>query len=188
MNTLKKMNLANQITMLRFLLVPVFVLVVSISGGWLSDLVAFLIFAIAASTDFIDGYIARSRNLVTTFGKFMDPLVDKILVTSALVALVAMDRVPAWVVILILAREFAITGLRTVAVNEGLVIAASNLGKLKTVFQMVAISLLLVYTAPFLPNDTIYIMGQICMYIALAFTMISGYDYVSKCKSLFKDI
>ncbi len=188
METWKKMNLANQITMVRFLLVPVFVLVVSLTSGWFSDLIAFLIFIVASCTDFIDGYIARSRNLVTTFGKFMDPLVDKILVTSALIALVAMDRVPAWVVILILAREFAITGLRTVAVNEGIVIAASWLGKLKTTFQMVAISLLLVYTAPFLPNDIVHTLGDICMYVALIFTLVSGYDYAKACKDLFTDM
>lgn len=181
----RKMNLPNKITMLRFLAVPVFVLVVSLFQGWGADLLAGLLFIAAACTDFVDGYLARSRNLVTTFGKFMDPLVDKILVTAALVALVAMERVPAWVVILILAREFAITGLRTVAVSENVVIAASPLGKLKTACQMTAIALLLLYTMPFFApvfSLGVYWLGQILMYAALLLTLISGFDYFAKCK------
>lgn len=187
MNLWHKMNLPNKITMLRFLAVPVFVLVVSIGRGWGADLLAGLLFIAAACTDFIDGYLARSRNLVTTFGKFMDPLVDKILVTAALVALVAMERTPAWVVVLILAREFAITGLRTVAVSEHVVIAASPLGKLKTACQMTAIALLLLYTLPVLSatvSMAVYSLGQALMYTALLLTLLSGWDYVYKCKDM----
>jgi CDP-diacylglycerol--glycerol-3-phosphate 3-phosphatidyltransferase len=184
----RKMNLANKVTMVRFLLVPVFILLVSLFHGWGADLLAGLVFVVASCTDFIDGHIARSRNLVTTFGKFMDPLVDKILVTAALVALVAMGRTPAWVVILILAREFAITGLRTVAVSEGVVIAASPLGKLKTTCQMVAIAFLLLYTLPFLPNTLIYVCGQVLMYAALVLTLLSGWDYLKGCRELLSDM
>ncbi len=187
MNLWHKMNLPNKITMLRFLAVPVFVLVVSLGRGWGADLLAGLLFIAAACTDFIDGYLARSRNLVTTFGKFMDPLVDKILVTAALVALVAMERTPAWVVVLILAREFAITGLRTVAVSEHVVIAASPLGKLKTACQMVAIALLLLYTMPFFApafGVTVYWLGQLLMYAALVLTLLSGWDYIYKCRNM----
>lgn len=187
MNLWHKMNLPNKITMLRFLAVPIFVLVVSIGRGWGADLLAGLLFIAAACTDFIDGYLARSRNLVTTFGKFMDPLVDKILVTAALVALVAMERTPAWVVVLILAREFTITGLRTVAVSEHVVIAASPLGKLKTACQMTAIALLLLYTLPVLSatvSMAVYSLGQALMYTALLLTLLSGWDYVYKCKDM----
>lgn len=183
-----KMNLANKITMVRFLLVPLFVVIVTLFDGWFADLLAGAVFIVASCTDFIDGYIARSRNMVTTFGKFMDPLVDKILVTAALVALVAMARVPAWVVILILAREFAITGLRTVAVSEGVVIAASKLGKWKTTCQMVAIALLLLYTLPGLPTMAIYGLGQVLMYAALVLTLLSGWDYLKGCKELLSDM
>lgn len=184
----QKMNLANKVTLLRFLLVPVFILIVTLFHGWVADLLAGLVFIVAACTDFIDGHIARSRNLITTFGKFMDPLVDKILVTAAMVALVAMERIPAWVVILILAREFAITGLRTVAVSEGVVIAASWLGKWKTACQMVALALLLLYTLPCLPNTFIFALGQILLYAALVLTYLSGWEYLKSCRSMFTDL
>lgn len=184
----QKMNLANKVTMVRFLLVPVFILIVTLFHGWFADLLAGLVFIVAACTDFIDGHIARSRNLISTFGKFMDPLVDKILVTAALVALVALGRVPAWVVILILAREFAITGLRTVAVSSGVVIAASKLGKWKTACQMVALALLLLYTLPFLPNTFIYVLGQVLLYAALVLTYISGWDYLKGCRGMLSDM
>lgn len=191
MNLWHKMNSPNKVTMVRFLMVPVFVLVVSLWHGWAADLLAGLLFIVAACTDFVDGHLARSRNLVTTFGKFMDPLVDKILVTAALVALVAMERTPAWVVVLILAREFAITGLRTVAVSENVVIAASPLGKLKTACQMTAIAFLLLYTMPFFApafGVTVYFVGQALMYLALILTLISGWDYLVKCKDLLSDM
>lgn len=187
----RRMNLPNKITMVRFLLVPLFVLVVTLFRGWGADLAAGLLFVAASCTDFLDGYFARSRNLVTTFGKFMDPLVDKILVTAALLALVTLERVPMWVVVLILAREFAITGLRTVAVSEGVVIAASPLGKVKTACQMVATALLLLYTMPFFApafGVFVYWLGQVLMYLALVLTLISGWDYLMKCRELLSDV
>lgn len=188
MDIWQKMNLPNKITMVRFIAAMVFLLVVSLGRGWVADLLAGLIFIVAACTDFIDGYIARSRNLVTTFGKFMDPLVDKVLVTAALIALVDMGRVPAWVVILILIRELAITGLRTIAVSEGVVIAAAPMGKLKTTCQMVAIAFLLLYTVPFFPQGLLWYGGQVLMYAALALTLISGWDYLVKCRDLLSDM
>jgi len=181
------MNLPNKITCCRFLLIPVFVLVVYLVGGWLGSFLGFIIFAVASATDALDGHIARSRNLVTDFGKFMDPLVDKMLVTSALILLVSMGLVDAWLVIIIMAREFAITGLRTLAVEKGMVIAASGLGKIKTISQMLAICLLLCCSAPFFPNEVFYWAGQVLMYIALIMTVISGVDYIVKCKEIFKD-
>lgn len=183
----KKMNLPNKITMIRFLMIPLFILVISLWHNAAGDFVAFLLFAGAACTDFIDGHIARSRNLITDFGKFMDPLADKVLVAAALIALVAMDRVPAWVVIIILAREFAITGLRTIVVEHGTVVAASPLGKIKTTLQMLAICFLLIYTLPILPHQVFFVIGQVLMYLALLFTIISGVDYMVKCKEVFLD-
>jgi CDP-diacylglycerol--glycerol-3-phosphate 3-phosphatidyltransferase len=181
------MNLPNKITCCRFALIPVFVLVVLLVPDWQGQFIGLIIFIIASLTDALDGHIARSRNLVTDFGKFMDPLVDKMLVTSALLLLVGLGLVPSWVVIVILTREFAITGLRTLAVEKGLVVAASNLGKLKTVSQMLAICFLFCSSAPFVPNDIFYLIGQVLMYLALAFTVISGLDYIIKCKEVFKD-
>lgn len=188
MNIWQKMNLPNKITMTRFAAAMVFVVVVALGDGWFDDLIAGIIFIAAACTDFIDGHIARSRNLVTTFGKFMDPLVDKVLVTAALISLVDMGRVAAWVVILILMRELAITGLRTIAVSEGVVIAAAPMGKLKTTCQMVAIACLLLYTVPFLPQALLWWAGQILMYLALILTLVSGWDYLVKCRDLLSDM
>ena len=183
----KKMNLPNKITMIRFLLIPIFVIVVSLWHGWVGDLIALIIFVVASLTDALDGHLARSQNLVTDFGKFMDPLVDKMLVTSALIALVAMGRVYAWVVIIILAREFAITGLRTIVVEKGIVLAASPLGKFKTATQMLAVCFLFIYTIPALPNTVFYVIGQVLMYVALALTVWSGVDYIVKSKEVFED-
>ena len=135
------MNLPNKITISRILLIPIFMIVLYLPIPY-REIIALAIFVIAAATDGIDGHIARSRNLVTNFGKFLDPLADKLLVTAALVALVGMQRIPSWIVTVIIAREFAVTGIRLLAVGEGRVIAASMLGKIKTVTQIIAISLL----------------------------------------------
>ena len=176
------MNLANKLTILRILLVPVFMLflLIDISYG---QYIATGIFIIAALTDSLDGYIARSRNQITTFGKFMDPLADKLLVSSALILLVEMNRLSSWVVIIIIAREFAITGLRILAASEGITIAASWWGKFKTTSQIVTIVVLLLDNYPFskwnIPIDKISIA------LALIFTIISGADYLIKNKQVF---
>lgn len=173
------MNLANKLTLLRIVLVPAFLIFISL-GTKTGIVIALVIFAIASLTDKLDGYIARSRNQVTKFGKFMDPLADKLLVTSAIVALVEYGIIPTWAAMIIIAREFAVTGLRAVAASDGIVIAASWWGKLKTASQMVAIIIALfslIYKVKFI----VYIA-----YIALGFcvliTIISGVDYFVKNK------
>jgi CDP-diacylglycerol--glycerol-3-phosphate 3-phosphatidyltransferase len=177
------MNIANKITIFRVFLVPVF-MVVLYSNLEYSTYIAAIIFTIASLTDTLDGYLARSRNLVTNFGKFADPLADKILVAAALISLVGMNRIPAWVVVVIIAREFTITGFRVIAASEGVTIAASPLGKLKTISQLTAIILLLINNFPFrvlnIPMDIIM------LYISLFFTVVSGVDYLYRNKDTLK--
>ncbi|MEW9667705.1 CDP-diacylglycerol--glycerol-3-phosphate 3-phosphatidyltransferase [Ammoniphilus sp. 3BR4] len=185
------MNLPNKITLARIFLVPVVMLfllvrfdfgVLSIGGFKItySEIIATLIFIIAASTDGLDGYIARKNKLVTNLGKFLDPLADKLLISAVLISLVEMQRLDAWVAILIISREFAVTGLRLVAVAEGQVIAASNWGKLKTVIQIVAVCSLMINNFPFsyigLPFSTI------AVWAAIIITLFSGVDYFVKNK------
>lgn len=168
------MNLANKITLFRVVLIPIFMffLLSNISNG---QYIAAAIFIIASLTDTLDGYIARSRNQVTNFGKFMDPLADKLLVSAALISLVELKRVPAWMVVVIIAREFAITGLRVIAASEGVTIAASSLGKIKTITQLVSVIAILFNIHPF---DTIM------LYTAVFFTILSGIDYIRKNKKV----
>ena len=168
------MNLANKLTMMRIILVPIFLIFIALNWEY-GVYVATAVFIIAAITDKLDGYIARSRNEITTFGKFMDPLADKLLTVSALVSLVELKRLPTWVVMIIIAREFAVTGLRSLAATEGIVIAASWWGKLKTATQIVAIVAVLI-------NLPYY---NILMWIAEIVTVISGVDYFYKNKDVF---
>jgi CDP-diacylglycerol--glycerol-3-phosphate 3-phosphatidyltransferase len=182
-------NLANRITVARVILVPfvmIFLLVPTpgwgwqMAGGWISggSLIATIIFIVASATDTLDGYIARKRNLITNFGKFMDPLADKLLVSTALISLVAISRAPAWIVIIMIGREFAVTGLRSVASAAGTVIAASWFGKWKTVAQMVAIVLLMLNNFPFAYIH--FPMDQVMLYVAALLTLLSGFDYFYK--------
>lgn len=177
------MNLANKITLFRVFLVPIFIIVFYLESPGPTYISAG-IFTFAALTDTLDGYIARSRNLVTNFGKFADPLADKVLTSAALILLVGADKIPAWIVIIIIAREFTITGFRTIAASEGITIAASSWGKLKTISQLVAIILLLMNNFPFrfiaFPADIIL------LYIALILTVVSGVDYLIKNKHALK--
>ena len=178
------MNLPNKLTILRTIMIPVFLIFLYIPGlGMTGDVLAAAIFVLASFTDFLDGKIARKYNLVTNFGKFMDPLADKLLVCSALIALVDLDRIPAWVVIIIIAREFIISGFRLIASDNGVVIAASYWGKFKTTFQMIMIILLI------LNIDYPYsnIINLVIMYIALALTIISLLDYIIKNYKVFID-
>ena len=171
------MNLPNKLTILRTIMIPVFLIFLYIPGlGMTGDVLAAAIFVLASFTDLLDGKIARKYNLVTNFGKFMDPLADKLLVCSALIALVDLNRIPAWVVIIIIAREFIISGFRLIASDNGVVIAASYWGKFKTTFQMIMIILLI------LNIDYPYsnIVNMVIMYIALALTIISLLDYIIK--------
>lgn len=184
------MNLPNKLTVARIILVPIFMaflLIQAPHGDPLfphQEMVATAIFVLAAATDGLDGYIARKRKLVTSLGKFMDPLADKLLVSAALISLVELGQVPAWIVWVILGREFAVTGLRAIAANEGVVIAASKLGKIKTVSQIVAITVLLMKNWPF-SLWGIY-PGTALIYIALIFTIISGADYLLKSRTLLR--
>ena len=163
------LNLPNALTMLRILAVPVVVvaLLVEMPNG---DIIAAAVFAAAALTDGLDGYIARSRNSITTFGKLMDPLADKLLIVGALVSLVSLGRLAAWVAMVIIAREVAVTILRTIAAERGIVIAASWLGKAKTVLQIAAvIALIATNPAP--------VWVDLLVYAALFITVASGADY-----------
>ncbi|MCT4606784.1 MAG: CDP-diacylglycerol--glycerol-3-phosphate 3-phosphatidyltransferase [Marinisporobacter sp.] len=169
------MNLANKLTIARILLVPVFMIVLlnKIPYGMY---IAAGIFIIAAITDTLDGYIARSRNQVTKFGKFVDPLADKLLVTSALVCLVQMGKLPAWIVVVIISREYTISILRAVAASEGIVIAASWWGKLKTITQIIAIVAILLNNYPF--SLIGFPFSTMMLWIAVILTIVSGVDYL----------
>ena len=170
------MNLPNKLTILRVIMIPFFVLTLLYDGGENQTLryVAAAIFIIASLTDMLDGKIARKYNLVTNFGKFMDPLADKLLVCSALICLVELKELPAWMVIVIISREFIISGFRLVASDNGVVIAASYWGKFKTTFQMIAVILLIFDFQVLRP------LASACVWIALALTIISLVDYIWK--------
>ena len=170
------MNLPNKLTTLRVIMIPFFVFFLLWQGGENRTfrLIALALFIIASLTDLLDGKIARKYNLVTNFGKFMDPLADKLLVCSALICLIELGLLPAWMVILIISREFIISGFRLVASDNGVVIAASYWGKWKTTFQMIAVVLLI------LDIPALYMVTQGCVWIALALTIISLIDYIAK--------
>lgn len=177
------MNLPNKLTILRVIMIPFFVLALLYDGGENQTLryVAAAIFIIASLTDMLDGKIARKYNLVTNFGKFMDPLADKLLVCSALICLVELKELPAWMVIVIISREFIISGFRLVASDNGVVIAASYWGKFKTTFQMIAVVLLIV-GIPALSMVTTAVV-----WIALILTVISLVDYIAKNVNVLKE-
>jgi CDP-diacylglycerol--glycerol-3-phosphate 3-phosphatidyltransferase len=181
------MNLANKLTMLRIFLVPIF-LIFMVKGIPYGKELATIIFIVASLTDKLDGYIARSRNQITNFGKFMDPLADKLLVTAALVSLIELQVIHAWVAMIIIAREFAVSGLRTIAASEGKVIAASWWGKIKTVIQIVAIITALLNlsfaerVANPVVNPVLNTLATIFMAAAVIITIISGVDYFVKNK------
>ena len=184
------MNLPNKLSMLRICMVPIFVIFALIDAQW-AQIVALLLFCLASLTDMLDGQIARRRNLVTNFGKFIDPIADKLLVMSALVVLVGQNRMPSWICILMLAREFAISGFRLVAANSGRVIAAGWLGKVKTVTQMAAVILLLLLTpvsgAPLLGTIGVTI-ANIVMYVSAFMTVWSGIDYIARNFDCIRDM
>lgn len=196
-----KMNLPNKLTIFRVILIVPFILVLlgSYQGwGWyeslfggldaISEWIALGIFIVASLTDLLDGKIARKYNLVTNFGKFMDPLADKLLVCAAMIVLVEMGRIPSWIVIIIISREFIISGFRLIASDNGVVIAASYWGKFKTTFQMVMICMMLVEDAPVWGTGAWFaIATDVIMWIALALTVISLVDYLVKNKDVMKD-
>ena len=190
-----KINLPNKLTVLRIIMIPIFIIVVGINMDWGSftvsgtevewtQFVAMIIFAVASLTDWLDGKIARSQGLVTNFGKFADPLADKMLVMTAFIMLVAQGKAPAWVVAIIVCRELAVTGLRLLLVEDGEVMAAAWPGKVKTATQMLAIIFLLINNVPF--EGLGIPMATILLYACLVFTIYSGVDYFVKNSHVFK--
>jgi len=176
------MNLPNKLTIVRIIMIPFFVffLLTDLFGNT-GDWIALVIFIVASLTDLLDGYIARKYNLVTNFGKFMDPLADKLLVCSALICLVELGRLPAWMVVIIISREFIISGFRLVASDNGIVIAASYWGKFKTTFQMIMICMLIAEI------EQIKILTIIVIWVALVLTIVSLADYIIKNKNVMNE-
>ena len=174
------MNLANKLTMLRVFMIPVFLVVLFLAPEPVNRYVAVIIFIVASLTDMLDGKIARKYNLVSNFGKFMDPLADKLLVMAALVSMVALKDLAAWVVIVILAREFTITGFRTLAMEANIVMAASWWGKVKTTVQMIMIPVVLLN----LPFAMMPMVETVLIYLSVFFTIFSGADYIIKNKQV----
>lgn len=188
------MNLPNKITVARIMLIPLFLIVMLVPFGWgsvkigtetlpIAHLIGALIFIIASTTDWIDGYYARKYQLVTNLGKFLDPLADKLLVSAALIVLVELHYAPSWMVIVIISREFAVTGLRLVLAGEGEVMAANMLGKIKTWTQIVAISALLLHNFPF--SLISFPFADLALWVAVIFTIWSGWDYFVTNKHVF---
>ena len=177
------MNLPNKLTILRMIMIPFFVAALLMEGGQVQTLryLAAGLFIVASLTDMLDGKIARKYNLVTNFGKFMDPLADKLLVCSALICLVELKELPAWMVIVIISREFIISGFRLVASDNGVVIAASYWGKFKTTFQMIAVVLLI------LKIEALSMVTTAVVWIALVLTVISLADYIVKNAGVLKE-
>lgn len=176
-----KMNLPNKLTMLRVIMIPFFIVFLLVPITPYDKWIALVIFILASLTDLLDGKIARKYNLITNFGKFMDPLADKLLVCSALICLIELNKIPAWMVIMIIAREFIISGFRLVASDNGVVIAASYWGKFKTTFQMAAVCLLIA------DIEAINLLTQIILWIAVILTVVSLIDYLVKNKDVMKE-
>ena len=175
---MKKEQIPNVLTIGRILFIPLFILVLTLSHSQGSHLLAAIIFAVASVTDYLDGYLARKWNVVSNFGKFADPMADKLLVMSAFIMLIELGMAPAWVVAIIICRELAVTGLRLLLVETGgTVLAAAMPGKIKTFSQMFAIIFLLSHWN---------LIGQLLLYIALFFTIYSGYDYFKGSAYVFK--
>lgn len=176
------MNLPNKLTIARVIMIPLFLICLYLNIGC-GKYIAVGIFILASLTDLLDGKIARKYNLVTNFGKFMDPLADKLLVSAAMICLIATGQLAAWIVIIIISREFIISGFRLVASDNGIVIAASYWGKFKTVFQMLMIIVLIAnINLPFFA-----VLGTILTYVALILTIVSLIDYIAKNKDVLKE-
>ncbi len=175
------MNLPNKLTMFRVILIPFFIVFLLVPGIPAGKWIALAIFIVASLTDLLDGKIARKYNLVTNFGKFMDPLADKLLVCSALICLIELQRIPSWMVVVIIAREFTISGFRLVAADNGVVIAASYFGKFKTTFQMIAVCLLIA------DIEALQMVTMVIVWIAVILTVVSLVDYLVKNKAVMKE-
>ena len=181
---MSSMNLPNKLTILRVIMIPFYVIFqMSYVGGEWDKYVALALFVIASLTDFLDGRIARKYNLVTNFGKFMDPLADKLLVSAALICFIELGSLPAWYVLIIISREFIISGFRLVASDKGVVIAASYWGKFKTTSQMIMVVLLILN----INHPVFRMLTQIFVWIAMILTLVSLIDYLMKNKDVLKD-
>ena len=179
------MNLPNKLTVLRVIMVPFFVFfMLTDVGGAANKWIALVLFIVASLTDMLDGKIARKYNLVTNFGKFMDPIADKLLVSSALISFVGLNRLKAWIVIILIAREFIISGFRLVASDSGIVLAASWWGKFKTAFQMIMCILLIIN----IQNNVFTVINNVFIYISLALSVISLADYLIKNRKVISDM
>ncbi|MDO9558546.1 MAG: CDP-diacylglycerol--glycerol-3-phosphate 3-phosphatidyltransferase [Syntrophales bacterium] len=178
----KVLNLPNAITMLRIGVIPVLFLLLQ-SPGPTGSLVIACIFVVAALTDLLDGYIARKYQIVTTMGKFLDPIADKLVVNTAMILMIPLGRIPAWIVAVIIIRDFTVDGIRTIASSEGIIIQASRLAKQKTLCQVVAVTALMIHY-PFLGADA-HLVGIVILYVALFLTLYSGLDYLMK---FFKEV
>ncbi|HOJ51343.1 MAG TPA: CDP-diacylglycerol--glycerol-3-phosphate 3-phosphatidyltransferase [Syntrophales bacterium] len=171
------LNLPNTITMLRLLIIPVlFFLLLSPNQFW--SLVLAVIFILASLTDLLDGYLARKYELVTTMGKFLDPIADKLVINTAMILMIPIGRIPAWVVAIIIIRDFVVDGIRTIATSEGVVIQASGWGKKKTLCQVFAVSALMIHY-PFLGADA-HVVGTVLLFLALILSVYSGLEYLVK--------
>lgn len=180
------MNTANKLTLLRVILVP-FYMFFLLNSEFASQMIALAIFVIASLTDTLDGYVARKYNQITSFGKFVDPLADKMLITAAFLVFLAQGIINVWAVMIVMAREFVVAGVRLSAVTEGKVIAASFWGKLKTVSQMIAvIAAMLLLNIIVIPHETALLITNILVWISVVFTVFSGADYLIKNRSLLK--
>jgi CDP-diacylglycerol--glycerol-3-phosphate 3-phosphatidyltransferase len=190
------MNIPNRITVSRILLIPIFLIVMLAPFKWghmhflgaympVTHFIGALIFIIASTTDWVDGHYARKHNLVTNMGKFLDPLADKLLVSAALIVLVELGYAASWIVIIIISREFAVTGLRLLLAGEGEVVAANMLGKVKTWTQIIAISALLLHNIIFEPIS--FPFDTVALWVAMIFTIWSGWDYFAKNMHVFKN-
>ena len=171
-------NLANNLTLARIFFVPLLLVIFLYSTSKTSSLIAALIFGLAAFTDWLDGYVARKQNTITTLGKFLDPLADKILVCITLIMLLSLDRVPAWMVVVIVAREVAVTGLRIAVAREGIIIESSKLAKYKTAFQLFSLGCLIIHYSYWTIN--FHLVGIITLWIAMIITLWTGLVYFIK--------
>ncbi len=183
------MNLPNKLTVTRALMIPAIVVLMMV-GGRACGLIAVVLFALASFTDYLDGHIARSRGLVTDFGKFMDPIADKLLVTAVMIMMVENGLMAGWMLVIFVAREFIVSGLRLVAAGKGIVLAAGKLGKIKTATQMAALiaTLTFFYIMGGAPLFWMRILSGILIYMALVFSVWSGADYLVRNRHVIEDM
>ncbi len=183
-STKQNCNLPNLVTGFRFILAGVLAILLMFEQTRTIGLLSFLVFSVAAISDWVDGYLARRYESITPLGKLMDPLADKILVATALIMLIPLERIPAWIALIIIAREILVTGLRGMASSAGVVVAASGLGKIKSTLQYIGLGIL-IFPAALLPVPCLHLLGLIIIYAAMILTIWSGIDYFYKLRKMF---